>query len=75
MIPTLFGIMLINFVIIHVAPGGPVEQLIAEVTGQGSSATDRVSPKQDRPNLIRCQPGKWSKRQVSRSPGPGRRVY
>jgi len=43
MIPTLFGIMLINFVIIHVAPGGPVEQLIAEVTGQGSSATDRVT--------------------------------
>lgn len=43
MIPTLFGIMLINFVIIHVAPGGPVEQLIAEVTGQGSAATDRVT--------------------------------
>ena len=30
MIPTLFGIMLINFIIIQTAPGGPVEQAIAD---------------------------------------------
>jgi microcin C transport system permease protein len=30
-IPTLFGIMLLNFVVIQFAPGGPVEQLIAEL--------------------------------------------
>ena len=30
-IPTLFGIMVINFAIIQAAPGGPVEQLIAEL--------------------------------------------
>ena len=29
MIPTLFAIMVINFVIIQVAPGGPVEQIIS----------------------------------------------
>ena len=30
-IPTLFGIMVLNFAIIQAAPGGPVEQLIAEL--------------------------------------------
>ena len=43
MIPTLFGIMLINFVVVQAAPGGPVEQAIAQLTGQGSSITERVS--------------------------------
>ncbi|MEP1585072.1 MAG: microcin ABC transporter permease, partial [Marinobacter sp.] len=32
-IPTLLGIMLLNFVIVQAAPGGPVEQLIAETGG------------------------------------------
>ncbi len=43
MIPTLFGIMLINFVIVQAAPGGPVEQAIAQITGQGSAITERVT--------------------------------
>jgi microcin C transport system permease protein len=34
-IPTLFGIMVINFAIVQFAPGGPVEQMIAELRGQG----------------------------------------
>ena len=29
-IPTLFGILLINFAVIQVVPGGPVEQMIAK---------------------------------------------
>ena len=29
MIPTLLGIMVINFVIVQLAPGGPVERIIA----------------------------------------------
>jgi microcin C transport system permease protein len=33
-IPTLFGIMVINFVVVQFAPGGPVEQMIAEIRGQ-----------------------------------------
>jgi len=33
MIPTLFGIMLITFVITQFVPGGPVEQLISQLTG------------------------------------------
>jgi microcin C transport system permease protein len=43
MIPTLLGIMLLNFVIIHAAPGGPVEQIIAQLQGTAVSATARVS--------------------------------
>jgi microcin C transport system permease protein len=43
MIPTLLGIMLLNFVIVHAAPGGPVEQLIAQLQGTAVSATARVS--------------------------------
>src|SRR3546814_1384408 len=42
-IPTLFGIMLINFLVVQVLPGGPVEQVIAELTGQGLAATSRMS--------------------------------
>jgi microcin C transport system permease protein len=43
MIPTLLAIMLINFVIIQLAPGGPIEQIIAELTGEGTQAVDRVT--------------------------------
>ena len=34
-IPTLFGIIAINFVVIQFAPGGPVEQMVAELKGKG----------------------------------------
>ncbi len=34
-IPTLVGIMMVNFVLIQFLPGGPVEQAIAQATGQG----------------------------------------
>jgi microcin C transport system permease protein len=36
-VPTLFGIILINFVVVQFAPGGPVEQMIAEIRGQGQT--------------------------------------
>ncbi|MFZ5792462.1 MAG: microcin C ABC transporter permease YejB [Pseudomonadota bacterium] len=42
-IPTLFGIMVINFAIVQVAPGGPVEQTIAELEGRAVSATQRFT--------------------------------
>ena len=41
-IPTLFGIMVINFVIIQFAPGGPVEQIVAQLTGTNVDATARI---------------------------------
>lgn len=34
MIPTLFGILLITFVIIQFVPGGPVEQMVAQLQGR-----------------------------------------
>ena len=43
MIPTLFAIMVINFTIVHIAPGGPVEQIIAELTGTDADITGRVN--------------------------------
>jgi microcin C transport system permease protein len=35
-IPTLFGVMLINFVLVQFVPGGPIEQVIANMEGQGN---------------------------------------
>ncbi len=43
MIPTIIGIMGISFLVIQFAPGGPVEQVVAQLTGQGDSASDRLS--------------------------------
>ncbi len=34
-IPTLLGIMIINFVLVQFVPGGPIEQIIAQIEGQG----------------------------------------
>ena len=42
-IPTLVGIMLLNFIIVQAAPGGPIEQFIAEMEGHGGSALARAS--------------------------------
>jgi microcin C transport system permease protein len=41
-IPTLLGIMLINFGIIQFAPGGPIERVIAQISGTDVSATARI---------------------------------
>lgn len=42
-IPTLIGIMLINFAIVQAAPGGPVDQMIARLQGHGSASTASVT--------------------------------
>lgn len=34
-IPTLFGILVINFAVVQFVPGGPVEQMIAQIQGEG----------------------------------------
>ncbi len=43
MIPTLFGIMVLNFLIVQAAPGGPIEQIVARLQGTAVDATARVS--------------------------------
>ena len=37
MIPTLLGIMIINFALIQFVPGGPVEQVLAQLEGEGDA--------------------------------------
>jgi microcin C transport system permease protein len=64
-IPTLLGIMLLNFVIIQVAPGGPVEQAIAQLAGEGVGITERVT---------RTGTGETLRRTTSGQQG-GSRVY
>ena len=43
MIPTLFAIILVNFIIVQAAPGGPVDQLIARLKGANTEALGRIS--------------------------------
>jgi microcin C transport system permease protein len=42
MVPTLLGIMVVNFIIVQAAPGGPVERVIASLKGHGVEATARI---------------------------------
>ncbi len=42
-IPTLLGILLINFALIQFVPGGPIEQVLSQLEDDASSATDRIS--------------------------------
>src|SRR5438093_7580885 len=41
-VPTLFGILVVNFVIVQAAPGGPVELLIARIKGTAVDPTARL---------------------------------
>jgi len=43
MIPTILGIMLVSFVVVQFAPGGPVERVIAQLSGADTGATSRIS--------------------------------
>lgn len=40
-VPTLLGIMIVNFIVVQAAPGGPVQQLIAQIQGTAVEATAR----------------------------------
>jgi microcin C transport system permease protein len=42
-VPTLFAIMVLNFTIIQIAPGGPVEQMMARLQGTAIDATAQIS--------------------------------
>src|ERR1700761_4005596 len=43
MIPTLLGILFVSFVVVQFAPGGPVERVIAQLTGADTGGTSRIS--------------------------------
>ena len=59
-IPTLVGIIAINFAVVQLAPGGPVEQMIAKLKGQGavlSGITGQGMPEAAGPGLYRGEQG------------------
>lgn len=41
-IPTLLGIMLLNFIIVQAAPGGPIQQIISQMRGETSDLNARL---------------------------------
>jgi microcin C transport system permease protein len=43
MIPTLLGILLVSFAVVQFAPGGPVERVLAQLSGSDTGATSRIS--------------------------------
>ncbi|PZP55112.1 MAG: microcin ABC transporter permease [Micavibrio aeruginosavorus] len=43
MVPTIFGILLVSFIVIQFVPGGPVERMIAQLQGHDVGATSRFS--------------------------------
>jgi microcin C transport system permease protein len=43
MIPTLLGILFISFVVVQFAPGGPVERVIAQLSGADTGGSSRIS--------------------------------
>ena len=43
MVPTLFGILFVSFVVVQFAPGGPVERVIAQLSGADTGASSRIS--------------------------------
>ena len=42
-LPTLFGVVALNFFVVQLAPGGPVEHMLAEIEGDAMSSVSRLS--------------------------------
>src|SRR6478735_11077204 len=42
MVPTLLGILLVNFILVQFMPGGPIEQIVSRLQDE-TSATDRIT--------------------------------
>src|SRR5882724_11712324 len=43
MIPTLLGILFVSFIVVQFAPGGPVERVIAQLSGADTGGSSRIS--------------------------------
>src|SRR5207253_10728899 len=43
MFPTLLGILFVSFIVVQFAPGGPVERVIAQLSGADTGASSRIS--------------------------------
>lgn len=47
MIPTLLGILCVNFFIVQIAPGGPIQQIISKVKGDSNDINTRIGGESD----------------------------
>ena len=43
MVPTMFGILFVSFLVVQFAPGGPVDRVLAQLTGADTGGTSRIS--------------------------------
>src|ERR1700759_4532398 len=43
MLPTLLGILFVSFLVVQFAPGGPVDRVIAQLSGADTGGTSRIS--------------------------------
>ena len=59
MIPTLLGILFVSFVVVQFAPGGPVERVIAQLSGADTGGTSRIS---GRPAAISARAARSARR-------------
>ena len=51
MVPTLFGIVLVTFLVLQMVPGGPVERMVAQLRGHGDVGEAGATTVQGRENL------------------------
>src|SRR6476660_2798771 len=70
MIPTLFAIMVVNFIVIQAAPGGPIEQMIAQLKGDAVGATARIGGESGEMTRADQQSGEASKYRDARCLDP-----
>src|SRR6195256_1421699 len=57
MVPTLLGILFVSFVVVQFAPGGPVERVIAQLSGADTGGSSRISGSSGGDFGARGQPG------------------
>ena len=68
--PTLIGILLVNFIIIQASPGGPVDQAIARIMGEGVAATSQIGGGGGSPSAGAGAPGGESSYEFARGLDP-----
>lgn len=68
--PTLIGILLVNFIIIQASPGGPVDQAVARIMGEGVAATAQIGGGGGSPSAAAGAPGGDSSYEFARGLDP-----
>ena len=69
-IPTLLGIMVVNFLVINMAPGGPIEQLIANLRQGGDQVSERTGASRGQETGLGQQQGRAEQSRAGRGLDP-----